>query len=271
MRTKFTGARISREVSNTAQVALSAFGGAAAAFHYSASTVAALSLGSAGIPELQRIFNAKGRAEVYKDAAQMIHRGILEYYTHNPNPPNNQFTPNGLILAQRVSAAIDMVDDVLAGRMPSQMEMIDSVEPMTPAGTRPHAPGTTPVNAMSANPAAAAFNARVGRAVAQPVRTPNMVSKEEFDKLKNERDRLAASKGADIDFTGEVLAVNQNSKLSEMQKKAIYENTIAGAGLVDTIQPDANKLIDFFQDNANADQKMALSNALVNAKKKIKP
>ncbi len=167
MRAKFNGNRIAREVSSTAQVGLAAFGGAAAAFEYSAGTVAALGLGSAGIPELQRIFNAKGRAEVYKDAAQLIHRGVLEFYSLNPRPSSTELTPNGLILVQRVSGALDMVDDVLAGRMPSQLGMLEATEAMTPEGTKPQRPGNVPVNKISANPSASAQLRKTAPAVVE--------------------------------------------------------------------------------------------------------
>jgi hypothetical protein len=147
MRCKATQNRITREVSSTAQIALAAFAGAGAAFHYSATTLTALGLGSAGIPELQKIFDAKGRSEAYNQAAEMIHAGILEYYEHNPRPSADEVTPNGVTLVKKVSLAINLVNDTLAGHLPTRTEMLQAVEAMSPEGAKkPQTAGTAPVN-----------------------------------------------------------------------------------------------------------------------------
>jgi hypothetical protein len=148
MRSNSTGSRITREASSTAQVGLAAFGGIGAAFHYSATTLAALGMSSAGIPELQKIFNAKGRAEVYNQAADMIQDGVWEYYSHNPSPSSTDFTPNGLTLVKRVSTAISLVDTTLVGQLPSRKQMLQAVEEMTPEGTSKQNPKADPVNSV---------------------------------------------------------------------------------------------------------------------------
>ena len=185
MRIKFNGDRITRAVSNSAQVTLAALSGVGALLGYSATTVAAMSLASAGIPELQRIFNAKGRAEVYKDGAHMIRRAVLEYYAHNPRPSSTEFTRNGLILVQRVSVAINIVDDVLAGQIPSVIDMQEAVEPITPDGTRPpgEVPGSDSSSSAAFEASPAAFEERVQKALAIELRKKQIVSAQEVDAL----------------------------------------------------------------------------------------
>jgi hypothetical protein len=70
LRDKFNGTRIANEVASTVQVTLAALAGAGAAFDFGATAVAGLALGSAGIPELQKIFDAKGCTEVFQDAVR---------------------------------------------------------------------------------------------------------------------------------------------------------------------------------------------------------
>jgi hypothetical protein len=147
MRCNSTHSRIAREVSATAQVGLAAFAGIGAAFDYSKTTLTALGLASAAIPQLQGIFNAKGRAEIYNQAADMIRDGVLEYYSHDTNPSSSAFTPNGLTLVKKVAAAISLVDTALVSQLPSQKQMQQAVEPMSSEGTTVQDPSAPPVNA----------------------------------------------------------------------------------------------------------------------------
>jgi hypothetical protein len=147
MRCNATRSRITREVSATAQVGLAAFGGLGAAYNWSKTTLTVLGLGSAAIPQLQGIFDAKGRAEAYNQAAEMIQDGVLEYYAHNPEPSPSEFTPNGLTLVKKVATAINLVNDTITGHLPSQKDMQNAVEPMSPEGTTVQNPQAPPVNA----------------------------------------------------------------------------------------------------------------------------
>lgn len=148
MRCNSTRSRIVREVSATAQVGLAAFSGIGAAFSYGTTTLTALGLGSASIPELQKIFNAKGRAEIYNQAADMIRDGLLDYYSHDTNPSSTELTPNGLTLVKKVASAISLVDTTLVGQLPSQKQMLQAVEEMSPSGTKVQNPKAPPVNAV---------------------------------------------------------------------------------------------------------------------------
>jgi len=151
LRCKFNGARITREISSTAQVALAALAGAGAAFHWSASTITALGLGSAGIPELQKIFDARGRAQVYQDAVRLIEEAEIEYLALNQRPSPTELTQNGVTLFQRVTASIHVVEKTLAGNLPSVQDMQQATEPMSQTGATPTAAGSTPSNVIPAN------------------------------------------------------------------------------------------------------------------------
>jgi hypothetical protein len=151
LRAKYTGARITRELSSTAQIGLAAAAGYGAAFHYSASTLAILGLGSAGIPELQRVFGAKERAQTYQDATRLIEEAEIEYLSLNQQPSPDFLTQNGVTLFQRVTASIHVVEKTLAGNLPSVEDMQKATERMSETGARRTAAGSTPSNLIPAN------------------------------------------------------------------------------------------------------------------------
>ena len=134
LRARFNGARITREVSSTVQVGLAAVAGLGSVFSLGPRTLAVLGLGSAGIPELQGIFNARGRAEVYQDAVRLIEEAQVEYLAFNQSPSDSVLTQNGVTLLQRVTASIHVVEKTLAGRLPSVRDMQQATERMTQAG-----------------------------------------------------------------------------------------------------------------------------------------
>jgi hypothetical protein len=150
LRAKYTGARITREISSTAQLGLAAASAYGAAFKYSASTLAVLGLGSAGILELQRLFGAKERAQTYQDAVRLIEEAEIDYLAHNPKPSPNELTPNGVTLFQRVTASIHVVEKTLAGNLPSVDDMAKATERMTTSGSVPHQSGEEPTNLINA-------------------------------------------------------------------------------------------------------------------------
>jgi hypothetical protein len=150
LRAKYTGARITREISSVAQLGLAAAAAYGAAFNYSKSTLAVLGLGSAGVPELQRIFGAKERAQTYQDAIRLIEEAEVDYLAHNPKPSADELTPNGVTLFQRVTASIHVVEKTLAGNLPSMDDMKKATERMTPSGAVPHEAGDEPTNLINA-------------------------------------------------------------------------------------------------------------------------
>jgi hypothetical protein len=171
LRCKFNGARIAREISSTAQVGLAAFAGAGAAFNWSASTITALGLGSAGIPELQKIFDAKGRAQVYQDAVRLIEEAEIEYLALNQRPLPNVLTQNGVTLFQRVTASIHVVEKTLAGNLPSVQDMQKATEPMSKEGALPTTAGEPAFNNLPANSSRSPRQSGAGMNSAQSPRT----------------------------------------------------------------------------------------------------
>ena len=150
-RARATGARYTREGSNTAVAGLSGFTAAAGTLAYSASTVTGLGMATAGIVQLQHIFDAKGRANAYAEAAVRIHAAIKDFVALNLNHVSEtDITPNGWTLANIVQANADMVDKVLNGHLPTPEDLVQASEPMTPRGATPQATGTEPMNNISA-------------------------------------------------------------------------------------------------------------------------
>jgi hypothetical protein len=159
LRAKYTGARITREISSVAQLGLAAAAAYGAAFDYSKSTLAVLGLGSAGIPELQRIFGAKERAQTYQDAIRLIEEAQIEYLALNQSPSPKILTQNGVTLLQRVTASIHVVEKTLAGNLPSVEDMHKATERMSRKGAVETAPGDPVYNNLPANPDPAAQTA----------------------------------------------------------------------------------------------------------------
>ncbi len=245
MRCKATQNRITREVSATAQVGLAAFGGVGAAYNWSKTTLTVLGLASAAIPQLQGIFDAKGRAEAYNQAAEMIQDGVLEYYAHNPAPSSGEFTPNGLTLVKRVASAINLVNDTINGHLPSRAAMQKALEPMTPQGNEPQNPSESPVNQ------------RVQTAAAAKVQVINTVSPTEFRALKEQVETERSKRPDNIEFFNVLTQLDPST----------YQTIIDEAGLTGTIDPDINKMNFFFQKTATPDQRTKLLDV---AKKHIK-
>lgn len=121
------------------------------AFELSSSTIAALGLGSAGVPELQRIFGAKERAQVYQDAVRLIEEAQVEYLALNQRPSATVLTQNGVTLFQRVTASIHVVEKTLAGNLPSVEDMQKATERMSETGATRTPAGSTPSNLIPAN------------------------------------------------------------------------------------------------------------------------
>ena len=247
MRCQATRNRIAREVSATAQVGLAAFGGLGAALHWSTTTLTILGLGSASIPELQKIFDAKGRAEAYNQAAEMIQDGVLEYYAHNPSPSPTDFTPNGLTLVKKVASAINLVNDTITGHLPSQEDMQKAIEQMTPKGTETQSPNESPVNE------------RVQTAATARVQVVNTVSAEDFKKLRQQVETELANRPTNTDFVSAIRQIARDESITNKQN--IYTAIIAEAELTEKVPPDANKLIEFYQTQATGDEKKKLIDA----------
>lgn len=150
LRGKFHRARVVREASNTTQVGLAALAGAAGPFKLRPDTLAGLGLGTVVIHELQGIFNAKGRAENYQEAVRLIEEAEVEYLSYNPSPSAGYMTQNGVTLVHRTNAAIHVVEQALAGLLPTLEQMKQATERMSVEGTRRHQSGDRAANNISA-------------------------------------------------------------------------------------------------------------------------
>lgn len=151
LRGKFNRARIVREASSTTQVGLAALAGAAGPFKLRPDTLAGLGLGGVMIHELQGIFNAKGRAENYQEAVRLIEEAEVEYLSYNPSPSPDRMTQNGVSLVHRTNAAIHVVEQALAGLLPTLEQMKQATEPMSQRGATMHRAGDALANNISAS------------------------------------------------------------------------------------------------------------------------
>jgi hypothetical protein len=247
MRCKATQNRITREVSATAQVGLAAFGGVGAAYNWSKTTLTVLGLASAAIPQLQGIFDAKGRAEAYNQAAERIQDGVLEYYAHNPRPSSEDFTPNGLTLVNRVASAINLVNDTINGHLPSQASMQKAVEQMTPKGTETQNPSEPPVNE------------RVQTAANVKVHVIDTVSRAQFQTLKQQVDSELKNRSGNVEFVTALRQIDRDASIPD--KRSIYAAIIAEAGVAEKVTPDKNALNAFYQTTASDDERTKLTAA----------
>jgi hypothetical protein len=129
-----TGARVTREVSDSSLAVGGAFLAATETLEISAETVAGIGVGMVIIRELQKIFNAGGRSEAFADAAYLIRQAQSEYRQYNPNPSSEVLTENGAILVSRVDAAVHAARKSLNGRMPGLLDLQQATQPMTKRG-----------------------------------------------------------------------------------------------------------------------------------------
>lgn len=151
-RARSTGARYTREGSDTALVGLAAFTGAAESMTINASSLSAMGLASSGLLQLRNIFDAKGRSNAYFEAAERIHSAIKDYGAHNLNDVSEtQLTPNGWTLVNVVQSNIDIVSKILNGHLPSPEALAQASEPMSPRGAFPQPTGATPANNIPTN------------------------------------------------------------------------------------------------------------------------
>ena len=277
MRCDATKSRITREVSATAQVGLAAFGGLGAAYNWSKTTLTVLGLGSAAIPQLQGIFDAKGRADVYNQAANMIQDGIWEYYSLNSSPSSYILTSNGLTLVKKVSAAISLVDNTLVGQLPSAKQMRQAVEEMTPAGATKQVAGAPPTNAMV--PAALqrapmeALNARIDAAMAMKSNREQHISASQAAEQKARQDEILALLPAITAFNEFKDQIEENNGHDPTKNQASYaallnDKDVKASG-VPAMNPDVNEINQFLRGKAAQKPTEAQKKAIVAAASRL--
>jgi len=126
LRTKFTNARFARYTSATAQVGLAAASGIAAAFSAGTTVIASLAFGSAAVPQIGEIFNAKGRAGIYQDAVSKIEDAESAYYVLHPTPPTDTYTADADVLYKNVTGNIHTVEKMILGELPDLKAVEDA-------------------------------------------------------------------------------------------------------------------------------------------------
>ena len=196
----------------------------------------------------------------------------MEYgstYSLNSSPPSNILTSNGLTLAKKVSAAISLVDNTLVGQLPSAKQMRQAVEEMTPAGAKKQVAGAPPTNAMV--PASEAHATRVAQqeklneriqAAAKLEGIPvKKVSDEQIAEANKRIDQLVAQQPNDVTFTELITQISKKAG-TDLAKRAAFTAVLNDPEVKKsgspTLDPDPDKINEFFQKQANDAQRKAL-------------
>lgn len=137
-----TGARITRELSDSSLAVGGALLAAKETLEISAEAVAHMGVGIVIVQQLQKIFNAGGRSEAFADAAYLIRQAQNEYRQFNPNPSPTTMTENGAILVSRVDGAVYAAQKTLTGRLPALLDLKQATQPMTKKGAERESFGT---------------------------------------------------------------------------------------------------------------------------------
>ena len=251
-----TGARLTREGSDSALVVGAALAAAQQTLEISAETIAGIGLGTVILRELPGIFNARGRSEAFADAAYLIRQAQSEYRQYNPNPSPDYLTENGAILVSRVDAALHAARKSLNGRLPGLLDLQQATQPMTKAGADRESSGT-PQTIFTAS----GVRERVAKAVTLKVREPESVSREEFERLESLLNKQTLELPQNIDFVAGLRKI-RDSAMTEPEKTALWVTIVADAGLTGKVEPNPNAMNRFFQREATAAQKSALTTAL---------
>lgn len=191
-----TGARVTREISDSSLAVGGAFLAATETLQISAETVAGMGVGAVIIRELQKIFNAGGRSEAFSDAAYLIRQAQGEYRQYNPNPSPDRLTENGAILISRVDAAVHAARKSMNGRMPGLLDLKQATQPMTRSGASRESSGTPQTISTASGET---LQARVDDAVGVERTGTTQLSPKEIDALvearikkKEQRDKMKA-------------------------------------------------------------------------------
>lgn len=247
-----TGARVTREISDSSLAVGGAVLAATETLQISAETVAGMGVGAVIIRELQKIFNAGGRSEAFSDAAYLIRQAQGEYRQYNPNPSPDRLTENGAILISRVNAAVHAARKSMNGRMPGLLDLKQATQPMTRDGARRESSGTpqTIFTAAGDSPEqvqAAARRARVDEAVDRRNRGPQVMSQKQMEELiKRQADQKAAeqeSRKLELPtpkkFKEELIAVD--NAIAPDNKETVYRAIFENAK-IDIPNPDLEGL-----------------------------
>ncbi|WP_395739936.1 hypothetical protein [Prosthecobacter sp.] len=191
-----TGGRFTREASDTALAGTAAVTAASQTWSISKHSLGVLGLTGLGIVELRKIFDSKARATAYLEASQRIRYAMKDFRAYNLNAVDEHLlSPNGWTLANVTMANIQIVEMLLAGRLPSPHDLEQASEPMTPEGAVPTLkPGALPPN----NIQAASLTGAPRRSAAE---ARLLASQLELNRMKEvSAAEMAAAKKARDDF-----------------------------------------------------------------------
>lgn len=252
-----TGARITREVSDSSLAVGGALLAARETLAISAETVAHMGVGIVIVQQLQKIFNAGGRSEAFADAAYLIRQAQSEYRQHNPNPSPDMLTENGAILVSRVDAALHAARKTLNGRMPGLLDLQQATQPMTEDGADRESSGT-PQTMFTAS----GVKERVAKAQGMTVRAPKTVTDEQYQALLKRMEKIQADLPVNEKFVAGMQKINDSTKLKPEQKAALWTKIVGDAKLQGGVDETPNEMIRFFQNKATPEQRDALTAAL---------
>jgi hypothetical protein len=266
-----TGSRVTRELSDSSLAVGGALAGAQETLGIAASSIASMGVGMVIVRELQGVVNARGRSEAFVDAAYLIRQAQSEYRQFNPNPPADRLTENGAILVSRVDAAVHAALKSLNGRLPGLLDLQQATQPMTKAGADRDGSGTpqTMFTAAGDKPGQTTaaqqekLNERIQAGAKLEGARVKKVSDEQFAAITKRMKQLEDQQPSDITFTELVTQINKKAGNDPTKSKAAFtallgDPGVKQAGLPATLDPDPNKINQFFQEQANDAQKKAL-------------
>jgi hypothetical protein len=254
-----TGARITRELSDSSLAIATTLTAAHETLKITAETLAYMGTGVLIVREMQKIFNAQGRSEAFADAAYLIRQAQSEYRQYNPNPSATNLTENGAILVSRVDGALHAARKTLNGRMPGLLDLQQATQPMTEKGAERESSG--PPQTMFT---ASGVKERVAKVEAMTVRQPKTVSAEEYAALLKKLGKIQDDLPVNVAFVAGMRKINDSTKLTPDQKTALWTKIVGDAQVTESAGETPNAIIKFFKDKATPAERAALTAALNN-------
>ncbi|MEY2507484.1 MAG: hypothetical protein QOH01_1813 [Verrucomicrobiota bacterium] len=271
-----TGARITREISDSSLAVGGALLAAKETLEISSEAVAHMGVGIVIIQQLQKIFNAGGRSEAFADAAYLIRQAQNEYRQYNPNPSPTTMTENGAILIARVDAAVYAAQKTLTGRLPGLLDLKQATQPMTKKGADRESSGTpqTMFNAAGDPPGQMeALNARIDAAMAMKSNREQRISAPQAAELKARQDEILALLPTITAFNEFKDQIEENNGHDAAKNKASYAALLNDKAVKDSgvpaMNPDVDEINQFLRGKAAQKPTDAQKKAIVAAASRL--
>jgi hypothetical protein len=194
-----TGARITREMSDSSLAIAGILTTAHETLKITAETLTYMGTGVLIVREMQGIFNARGRSEAFADAAYLIRQAQAEYRGFNPEPSTEYMTENGATLVRRVDSALYAARKTLIGRMPTLVDLQQAHQAMTESGASRKPPGT-PTSLVTAR-----GESPLPQPTIPPRKEPRQFTSGEADTIKETAKQQKASKVSRTEINQEYL------------------------------------------------------------------